>query len=76
MILVQFIETTWYKNERGAQHGTLKNKLPEAARFPELPAGAVKSMFVLHTLKYSRVSSQVLEEIGLKDGKSLAISCA
>lgn len=75
MILVQFIETTWYKNERGARHGTLKNKLPVAARLPQLPVGAAESAFVLHTLKLLRTSPEHHENVALRNGGSLDISC-
>ena len=34
MVIVQHIETTWYKNERGAMHGTLRGKTPEAVQIP------------------------------------------
>jgi hypothetical protein len=63
MIFVQHIETTWYKHERGAQHGTLKNKLPAALPIPALTSICASAPVVVQTVKMSRQTSLVSESV-------------
>ncbi|HYE75123.1 MAG TPA: hypothetical protein VEF04_17410 [Blastocatellia bacterium] len=75
MVVVQHIETTWYKNERGAMHGTLRGKTPEAVLIPIDGIIAEDDATVVHTIRYARTTDQIQENIKIRTGKNLHIDC-
>ena len=74
MIVVQHIETTWYKNERGAMHGTLRGKTPKAVALPLGSLTATDGETVLHTVRYARTKTEVQEQVQIRAGKNLHIA--
>jgi hypothetical protein len=75
MVVVQHIETTWYKNERGAMYGTLHGKTPIAALIPFQGVIANDNETVVHTVQYARTTDEILEQIEIRMGKNLHIGC-
>jgi hypothetical protein len=73
MIVVQHIETTWYKNERGATHGTLRDKTPTAALIPVESVTVNHNETIVHTIQYARTTSERREQISIRTGKNLQI---
>lgn len=73
MLVIQHIQTTWLKNERGAMHGTLKGKTPKALIIP-ISGAAPKSVETLvHSVQFTRTSIDVREKIQIRSGKNLHI---
>ena len=73
MTLVQHIETTWFKNERGAMHGTLRNKTPEAVQIPINNIIANAEDTVIHNVCYARTTSDINEDLRIQTGKNIHI---
>lgn len=75
MVIVQHIETTWYKNERGAMHGTLRGKTPEAILIPTDDITANREEMIVHTVQYGRTTTETREKLEIRAGKNLHIGC-
>lgn len=75
MVIVQHIETTWYKNERGAMHGTLRGKTPEAALLPTDRIIANGEEIIVHTVQHERTTTETRENLQIQKGKNLHIGC-
>jgi hypothetical protein len=73
MVIVQHIETTWYKYERGAMNGTLRNKTPEAVAIPIEKFEVEVGDTILHTVHFERASTEIKEQLKLQTGKNIHI---
>lgn len=75
MVIVQHIETTWDKNERGAMHGTLRGKTPKAILIPVNSITANDEETVVHKVHYVRATTEIQEQVQIRTGKNLHIGC-
>lgn len=75
MVIVQHIETAWFKNERGAMHGTLRGKTPKAKLLLNSTITGNDEETVVHTIQYSRATTEIQEEVQIRTGKHLHIGC-
>jgi len=75
MVIVQHIETTWYKNERGAMHGTLSGKTPESALIPTENITVKGEETIVYTVQYARATTEIHEQLEIRTRKNLHINC-
>lgn len=75
MVVIQHIETTWYKNERGAMHGTLRGKTPTAVLIPSEGRTINDNEMIVHTVQYARTTNEIKEQTQIQIGKNLHIGC-
>lgn len=73
MLVVQHIQTTWLKNERGAMHGTLKGKTPEASIIPISGTAPKSEEALVHSVQLTRTSTDVQEKTQIRSGKNLHV---
>ncbi len=75
MVIVQHIETTWFKNERGAMHGSLRGKTPEAVPIQTDDIIVNGEETIVHTVQYARATTEIQEQVQIRTGKNLHIGC-
>ena len=75
MLVIQHIETAWLKNERGAQHGTLRGKTPTAVSLPAGARATNQTDVLLHHIRYARASSTAEEQITVSATAPHKVGC-
>ena len=75
MILIQHIETSWLKNERGGRAGTRRGKTPAALPVPTgYNVGGTKNT-VLHRVRFGRVTAAPEPEFSELPAEKVAVGC-
>ena len=75
MVVIQHIETSWLKNERGAHGGTLRDKTPAALSLPPDATINDATGILLHRVVFGRAAGMPEEQIARLSAGEVAAGC-